>query len=100
MNAFGLLLIALLQGQTEAPSAEPVQQKKIKLDFSDQYKMLSEDLEKSLRFKHLFRIFGVSEVHIYPAREAGPYFGPPLKLWGNGWSTSLWRDPVTGWPLQ
>jgi hypothetical protein len=72
MNAFGLLLIALLQGQSEEPSAEHTEKKKINLDFSDQYKMLSEDLEKSLRFKHLFRIFGVSEVHIYPGRESGP----------------------------
>jgi len=100
MNAAGLLLIAVLQGQTAEPEAEQAEKKKINLDFSDQYKMLSEDLEKSLRWKHLFRIFGVSEVHIYPGRESGPYFGPPLRIGGNGWSTSMWRDPVTGWPLQ
>jgi hypothetical protein len=101
MTAAGLLLLALLQGQTQEPATErPPEKKQIDLDFSDQYKMLSEDLEKSLRWKRLFSIFGISEVHIYPGRESGPYLGPPLHIWGNGFSTSMWRDPVTGWPLQ
>ena len=102
MVAAGLLLLAFLQGQTQSPPAEdrPSEKKQIDVNFSDQYKMLSEDLEKSLRWKHLFRIFGIAEVHIYPARESGPYLGPPLHIWGNGFSTSMWRDPVTGWPLQ
>jgi hypothetical protein len=101
MTAAGLLLLALLQGQAQDPGTEAASGRKtIDLNFSDQYKMLSEDLEKTLRWKKLFGIFGVSEVHIYPARESGPYLGPPLHIWGNGFSTSLWRDPVTGWPIQ
>jgi hypothetical protein len=102
MTFVGLLFLALLQGQAQDTESEkrPEQTKRIDLDFSDQYKMLSEDLERSLRWKHLFRVFGIAEVHIYPARESGPYLGPPLHIWGNGFGTSLWRDPVTGWPLQ
>ncbi len=101
MTTAGLILLALLQGPAQEPRTEAsADTKKIDLDFSDQYKMLSEDLEKTLRWKKLFGIFGVSEVHIYPGRESGPYLGPPLHIWGNGFSTSLWRDPITGWPLQ
>lgn len=101
MTAAGLLLLALLQGQTQEPAAErPAEKKRIDLNFSDQYKMLSQDLEKSLRFKKLFGIFGITEMHVYPSLESGPYLGPPLHIWGNGFATSMWRDPVTGWPLQ
>jgi hypothetical protein len=101
MIAAGLLLLALLQGQTQEPEADrPADKKQIDLDFTDQYKMLSEDLEKSLRWKRLFRIFGIAEVHIYPGRESGPNLGPPLRIWGHGFGASMWRDPVTGWPLQ
>jgi hypothetical protein len=73
---------------------------KLDFDFSDSYKTLSEDLEKTLRWKNLFKIFGVGDVHVFPSRESGPYLGPPLRIWGNGFGTSLWRDPVTGWALQ
>jgi hypothetical protein len=39
--------------------------------------------------------------HLYPAWEPGPYQGPPARIWQPGWwGTTLWRDPVTGWPLQ
>lgn len=101
MIAAGLFLLALLHGQTQEPAAErPAEKRQIKLNFSDQFKMLSEDLEKSLRWKKLFGIFGISETHIYPGRESGPYLGPPLRIWGNGFATSLWRDPVTGWAIQ
>lgn len=101
MTGAGLLLLALLQGQTQETTEDrPAEKKQIDLNFSDQYKMLSEDLEKSLRWKKLFGIFGLSEVHVYPGWEPGPYLGPPLRIWGNGFATSMWRDPVTGWPLQ
>jgi hypothetical protein len=99
--AIGLLLAALLRTQEPAAADPPAEQKKqIDLDFSDQYKALSEDLERSLRWKKLFGIFGVAEVHVFPGRESGPYLGPPLTLWGHGFGASLWRDPVTGWPIQ
>ncbi len=52
------------------------------------------------RFNNLFKIFSVGDVHVFPSRESGPYLGPPLRIWGNGFGTSLWREPVTGWALQ
>lgn len=102
MIAARLLVIALLQGQTQEPTAadRPTEKKQIDLNFSDQYKMLSDDLEKSMRWKKLFGTFGLAEVHVYPSRESGPYLGPPLRIWGNGFGTSMWRDPVTGWAIQ
>jgi hypothetical protein len=99
--ATGLLLAALLRGQEPATGDSRSEEKKpIEMNFSDQYKALSEDLERSLRWKKLFGIFGVAEVHVFPGRESGPYLGPPLTLWGHGFGASLWRDPVTGWPIQ
>jgi hypothetical protein len=38
----------------------------------------------------------ISGFHVPPGRETGPFLGPPLRIWGNGIGTSLWRDPVTG----
>jgi hypothetical protein len=97
MSAVGLILLALLQEPTaNEPAAED---KQIDLDFSDQYKLLSEDLEKWRRLRKLFGIFGIAEMHVYPGRESGPNLGPPLRIWGNGFGTSLWRDPVTGWGI-
>src|SRR5262245_58853286 len=96
VGAAFLLVILLQQEDPAAMEAGPSEKKQIDLNFSDQYKMLSDDLEKALRWKKLFQIFGVSEVHIFPGRESGP----SLRIWGNGFSTSMWRDPVTGWPLQ
>ena len=40
----------------------------------------------------------IGAYHIFPAQEPGPYVGPPTRIWGLGFGTSLWRDPVTGWP--
>jgi hypothetical protein len=90
----------LAQEQTEVEDAQASETMKLDFDFSDSYKTLSEDLEKTLRWKNLFKIFGVGDVHVFPSRESGPYLGPPLRIWGNGFGTSLWRDPVTGWALQ
>jgi hypothetical protein len=40
----------------------------------------------------------VGAFHVFPAQEPGPYIGPLTRIWGLGFGTSLWRDPVTGWP--
>lgn len=71
-------------------------------DFSHAHdpRELHEDAEKAFRRKRLLGPVGIGEFHIFPARETGPYPGPPLRIWGNGFGTSLWRDPVTGWPLH
>ena len=61
---------------------------------------LRENILDKLRFKRIWGPMGIAGYHIYPAHESGPYRGPPQQIWTNGWATSLWRDPVTGWPLQ
>ncbi len=101
MTAPELILLALLQGQSqERETAPPPESKQIDLNFSDQYKLLADDLEKWRHWRKLFGIFGLSEMHVYPGQESGPHPGPPLRIWGNGFGASMWRDPVTGWPLQ
>jgi hypothetical protein len=84
----------------ETPPRAPEDKKEVTFDFSEGYRSWSEDQEKARRWKNLFRRFGIAQVHIFPSRMSGPNLGPPLSIWGNGWGTSLWRDPVTGWPLQ
>jgi hypothetical protein len=42
--------------------------------------------------------FEVGAFHVFPAQEPGPYLGPPTRIWGLGFGTSLWRNPVVGWP--
>ena len=53
-----------------------------------------------LQWKRIWGPLGIAGYHIAPAAESGPYHGPPMRFWTNGWGTSLWRDTVTGWPLQ
>lgn len=97
MIAAGLIFLALLQ--EPAADEPPAEKKQIDLDFSDQYKLLSDDLEKWRRFRKLFGIVGVAEMHIYPAQASGGNLGPPLRIWGHGFGASMWRDPVTGWSI-
>lgn len=71
-------------------------------DFS--YRYDPRDLYKEIldqnQWRRLWGPVGIGEFHIFPAQLAGPYRGPPLQIWGHGFGTSLWRDPVTGWPLM
>ena len=69
------------------------------LSFDHEPSELYKDVIGKLRWKRLIGPFGIGEFHIFPARESGPYLGPPRRIWGHGIGTSLWRDPVTGWPL-
>ena len=75
---------------------------RIQYDFSFDYDPaeLRENYVETLRWKRLWGPIGIAGYHIHPAAESGPYPGPPLRFWSNGWGTSLWRDSVTGWPLQ
>ena len=50
--------------------------------------------------KHLGGPFWLGGYYIPPSQQPGPNVGPPLQIWGKGFGTSLWRDPVTGWPLR
>ena len=75
---------------------------RLKLDFSFDYdpEELRESIEDKIRFKRIWGPFGLAGYHVFPAAETGPWLGPPQRIWSNGFGTSLWRDPVTGWPLQ
>ena len=43
----------------------------------------------------------IAPIHIFLSRApAVMYNAPPMRIWSNGWATSLWRDPVTGRPLM
>ena len=73
---------------------------RLDLSFPHDPRELQEEAEKALRWKRILGPVGIGEFHVFPAREPGPYGSPPLRIWGTGFGTSLWRDPVTGWPLQ
>ena len=74
----------------------------IVFDFSFDYdpEELREHIMDKLQWKRIWGPFGIAGYHIAPAAESGPYRGPPTQFWSNGFGTSLWRDTVTGWPLQ
>ena len=75
---------------------------RIEFDFSFDYDPaeLRENISNKLRFKRIWGPFGIAGYDIFPAAESGPYQGPPQRIWSNGFATSLWQDPVNGWPLQ
>lgn len=52
------------------------------------------------RRRHLVGPVGLRGYYTPPSQEPGPYYGPPLQIWGRGSGTSLWRNPVTGWAIQ
>jgi hypothetical protein len=86
----------------DKPKEKKKTQQKIKFDFSYDYdpQELHQYWRDLVRWKRIKGVIGVGSYHIFPARESGPYRAPPLTIWGQGFGTSLWRDPVTGWPIQ
>ncbi len=75
---------------------------RIEMDLSFDYdpEELREHLPPRVHFKRIWGPIGIAGFHVPPAAEPGPYRGPPKTIWSNGFGTSMWRDPVTGWPLQ
>ena len=61
---------------------------------------LHEIWRRSQEREHLGGPFWLGGYYIPPSQQPGPNLGPPLQIWGRGFGTSLWRDPVTGWPLR
>ncbi len=61
---------------------------------------LHEIWRQSEQEKHLTGPFWLGGYYIPPSQQPGPNVGPPLQIWGRGFGTSLWRDPVTGWPTR
>jgi hypothetical protein len=88
MTAAGLLLLALLHGQTqETTEDQPAEKKQINLNFSNQYKMLSKDLEVSA----LEKLFISSESRSAHLRLESPVPWPTPADLGNGFATSMAR---------
>jgi len=71
-------------------------------DFSYRYdpRDLYEEFLRNNTWRRIWGPIGIGEFHIFPARQTGENFGPPLRIWGHGFGTSLWRDPITGHPLM
>lgn len=61
---------------------------------------LHEIWRQSEQRKHLAGPLWLGGYYIPPSQQPGPNVGPPLQIWGRGFGTSLWRDPVTGWPIR
>ena len=76
--------------------------KKLNFDFRFDYdpRELHEYSQDYNRWKKIKGIFGVGSYHIPVGHVHIPYKSPPLTIWGQGFGTSLWRDPVTGWPTM
>lgn len=88
------------RGQDEADPPNKAEPIALDLSFDYDPEALREHLPPRLHFKKIWGPFGLAGYHLPPAAESGPYDAPPKRIWDNGFGTSLWRDPVTGWPLQ
>lgn len=96
-----LTVPAVSLGQDNRNRKKGEHRDRVEFDFSFDYDPAElRDISAKLRFKRIWGPFGIAGHHIFPAAESGPYQGPPQRIWSNGFATSLWRDPVTGWPLQ
>ena len=96
------LLAPCLTAQEKAKAKEKKEpQKKLNFDFRFDYdpRELHEYSQDYNRWKKIKGVFGVGSYHIPVGYVPVPYKSPLLTIWGQGFGTSLWRDPVTGWPL-
>ncbi len=104
-----LALIALLALAASQPTSaqqdeQKEESKKSIKDYFDLYTHDSRELhaiwQKVEQRKQLIGPVGFGGYYIPPSQQPGPYYGPPLQIWGRGFGTSLWRNPITGWPIQ
>jgi hypothetical protein len=54
--------------------------------------------EKAPRFRAWVGPLGLGGYHLPPAKETGPFGGPPMHIYGTGFGASVWREPITGLP--
>jgi hypothetical protein len=90
---------------TSAQQDEPQEENKKSIkDYFDLYTYDPEELheiwQEAEKRKQLLGPIGLGGYYIPSSQEPGPYYGPPLQIWGRGFGTSLWRNPITGWPIQ
>jgi hypothetical protein len=83
----------------EKKQDDKASKKKIKIDFSYRYDPLelhAYSRKATRRWTQIKGPIGLGDYHVPPALETGPYYGPPLHIYGRGFGASVWRDPVTG----
>ncbi len=105
-RTLGLLVVLLclsplaLAQEKEQQKQDSGEKKKLKLDMSYKYDPfeLHAYSRKFPQPKQLKGPIRLGEYYLAPAQDSGP--GPPLRLYGTGFGTSLWRDPVTGRPIM
>jgi hypothetical protein len=95
-----LLASAIFAQEKKEEKKEP--KKKIKFDYSYEYdpRELHEYSQEIIRWKRIKGIVGVGGYVVPAGLQPGPNAGPIKQIWGQGFGTSLWRDPVTGWPIM
>lgn len=100
--ALSVALLLLASAARAQDDEKPRPDDRIKFDFSFDYdpEELRETIDERIRWKRIVGPLGVAGYHVFPAQRTGANLGPPREIWTNGWGTSMWRDPVTGWPLQ
>ncbi len=98
------LLALLAPGLSAKDKARKRKDEAKKPSFDLNYKYdpreLHEYSDELKRWKRIKGIFYLGTFHIPPGSLSGPNSGPPPYIWTNGFGTSLWRDPVTGWPIM
>ncbi len=95
---FWLSGTALTGAQTTEKNGEKKSLKQFLHVYNYDPRELHEIWQESEQRKHLAGPFWLGGYYIPPSQQPGP--GPPLQIWGRGFGTSLWRDPVTGWPIR
>ncbi len=92
--SFIFLAPAIVAREKESPE-------KLKFDLQYDYDPLElhEYWRKAIRWKQIIGPLGLAPYYIPAAHQPGLNLGPPRQLFGHGSGTTLWRDPITGWPL-
>lgn len=96
MRRTAALFVALLFLSPTVLAQEKEQGKKKKLKLDMEYKYDPFELQAySQRFPQPKQLKGplrVGDQYVPPAQDTGPYLGPPLRIYGNGFGTSLLRS--------
>ena len=98
------LVFPLLAGaqENETPTDRDRSRDEVAFDFAFEHdpRELYQRAVDKIRWRRIVGPVGIGRFHIFPAQETGPNLGPAKRIWGDGFGTSLWRDPITGWPIQ
>ena len=100
----GLVILAFLAPGLSAKDNKKSKRdtKKVTFDLNYEYdpRELHEYSNELKRWKRIKGMLYLGTYHVPPGSVSGRNLGPPRYIWTNGFGTSLWRDPVTGWPIM